>query len=137
MITSTSTPTTHSAMIKQNQYLKEVFKQPPLVAFRRQINLRYILIKSKVPPAPTSYPNRLKKGMTKCGQNCTACPYVMTKNRVKVNDREEWKTKSEVTCSPINCVYMLHCDKCGKIYIGETGRILRARLSDHRGYINN
>ena len=75
--------------------------------------------------------------MTKCGQNCTACPYGMTKNRVKVNDREEWKIKSEVTCSTINCVFMLHCDKCGKIYIGETGRILRARLSDHRGYINN
>ena len=32
---------------------------------------------------------------------------------------------------------MLHCDKSGNIYIGETGRILKARLLDHRGYINN
>ena len=36
-----------------------------------------------------------------------------------------------------SATYMLHCDKCCKIYIGETGRILRAQLSDHRGYISN
>ena len=49
----------------------------------------------------------------------------------------EKNEKQKVKSHAINCVYMLHCDKCGKIYIGETGRILRARLSDHRGYINN
>ena len=32
---------------------------------------------------------------------------------------------------------MLECKKCGKRYIGETGRMMKARLSDHRGYIHN
>ena len=32
---------------------------------------------------------------------------------------------------------MLECKKCGKRYIGETGRLVKARLSDHRGYISN
>ena len=36
------------SMVKQNQYLAEVFKEPPLTAYRRQRNLRDILIKSKV-----------------------------------------------------------------------------------------
>ena len=121
----------------QDQYIKEVFKQPLLTAFRRQRNLRDILIKSKVPPALIRYPQRHIKGMNKCGQNCTACPYVMADNKVKVNDKEEWKIESNVTYSTFNCVYMFHCDKCGKRCIGETGRIFRARLSDHRGYINN
>ena len=31
---------------------------------------------------------------------------------------------------------MLEGNKCGKRYVGETGRMLKARLSDHRGYIN-
>jgi hypothetical protein len=123
-------------MICQDQHLKEVFKQPPLTAFRRQSNLRDILIKAKVPPAPTRYPRRNIKGMTKCGNSCTACPYIMTENNVKVNETENWKIESKVTCSTFNCVYMLHCKKCGKRYIGETGRILRTRLSDHREYIN-
>ena len=61
----------------------------------------------------------------------------MIDNKGKVNNKEEWQIESNVTCSTFNCVYMLHCDKCGKRYIGETGRIFRARLSDHRGYINN
>ena len=32
---------------------------------------------------------------------------------------------------------MLECKKCGKRYIGETGRMVKARLSDHCGYISN
>ena len=32
---------------------------------------------------------------------------------------------------------MLECKKCGKRYIGETGRLVNARLSDHRRYISN
>ena len=32
---------------------------------------------------------------------------------------------------------MIICQKCNSKYIGETGRMLKARLSDHRGYINN
>ena len=32
---------------------------------------------------------------------------------------------------------MIICQKCNSKYIRETGRMLKARLSDHRGYINN
>ena len=32
---------------------------------------------------------------------------------------------------------MLECNKCGKRYVGETGSMLKARFSDHRGYISN
>ena len=49
----------------------------------------------------------------------------MSDNNVKVNKKKDV------------CVYILNCKKCGKRYIGETGRILRARLSDHREYINS
>ena len=40
------------SMTVQNQYLKEVFPEPPMTTYRRQTNIRDILIKSKVPPAP-------------------------------------------------------------------------------------
>ena len=51
---------------------------------------------------------------------------------MKVNETEQLKIKSEITCSSFNCVYMLHCEKSGKRNISEIGRILRASLSDHR-----
>ena len=52
----------------QDKYLG--FKQPPLIAYKRQRNIKDFLIKSKVPAAPQTK----KNGMSKCGQSCTACP---------------------------------------------------------------
>ena len=69
-------------MTAQYQYLKEVFKEPPLIAYKRPNNVRDILIKSSY-QAPNRYPNREVKGMAKCGKNCTACPYIRTGNEVK------------------------------------------------------
>ena len=125
------------AMVAQNQYLAEVFKQPPLVAYRRQRNLQDILIKSKVPPAIQRYPSREVKGMVKCGKSCPACPYIHSGREIKINQRETWKINRKVSCDTFNCVYLIHCEKCGQNYIGETGRLLKNRFSDHRGYITN
>ena len=124
-------------MICQDQYLKKVFPQPPLTAYRRQNNIRDILVKAKVPPAPSRYPSREAKGMARCGKNCAACPYIQTGSEVKINQNDTWKITRKVNCESYNCVYLITCQKCDTKYIGETGRMLKARLSDHRGYINN
>ena len=65
------------SMIGQDKHLKECFEQPPLTAFRRQTNLRDLLIKSKVPPPTKPYPQRNIRGMTRCAKSCTACPYIL------------------------------------------------------------
>ena len=57
------------AMISQDQHIAEVFKQPHLIAYRRQWNLKDIFIKSKVPPPIPRYPHREVRGMAKCGKN--------------------------------------------------------------------
>ena len=62
----------YRSMISQDTYLKEVFAQPPLTAFRRQQNIRNFIIKAKVPPPPEHYPKRSLKGMKKCGNACSA-----------------------------------------------------------------
>ena len=125
------------AMTSQDQYLKEVFQQPPIIAYRRQNNFRDILVKAKVPPAPTIYPRREIIEMAKCGKNCTACPFIQTGSEVKINQKDTWKIMKKVNCESYNCVYLIICQKCNTKYIGETGRMLKARFSDHRGYINN
>ena len=100
------------AMITQNKYLAEVFVEPPLTAYRRQNNLRDMLIRSKVPPLPPLHPRRVIKGMAKCGQSCSACPYVKSGREIRINEKETWKINRKVTCDTFNCVYLIHCEKC-------------------------
>ena len=60
------------SMASRDAYLSKVFKRPPLIAFKRQKNLRENLIKAKVPDSQKTYPKQNLRGMSKCGQNCTS-----------------------------------------------------------------
>ena len=116
-----------------------MFEEPPLTAFRRQNNLRDMLIKSKVPPPPPIHPKRVVKGMSKCGKACTACSYVEVGKTIKIEENNLWKIEKQVNCNTYNCIYMIKCMKnnCGQSYIGETGRYIKFRIADHRSYITN
>ena len=42
-----------------------------------------------------------------------------------------------MNCETDNVVYMIKCQKCNSCYIGETERMLKERISEHKGYIRN
>ena len=63
------------SMTSKDSYLAEVFKKPPLIAYKRQKNIRQHVIRAKV-PNKQNYPKRVVKGMTKCGKGCSACPFI-------------------------------------------------------------
>ena len=73
------------AIVSQNTYSKECFEKPPLTPFRRQPNIRNLLVKSKIPPPPELYPKRDLKGMIKCGKSCTACTYIFETKALKIH----------------------------------------------------
>ena len=128
------------AMTSHDQYLASVFPDPPLTAFRRQSNLRNLLIRAKVPTRPRPYPERKTKGMVKCGKQCTACPYIKEEKVVPINKNTKWILNRKMSCENTNIIYMIECQKtfCRENrYIGETGRSLKHRLAEHRGYIVN
>ena len=58
----------HRTMIQDDPRLKEVFNQPPLIAYKRNRNLKDILIRSKVPNLNRRRSKRQLKGMKKCGK---------------------------------------------------------------------
>ena len=64
-----------------------------------------------------------------------ACPLIKSGNKVKLSDN----LNKNLNCNSFNVVYLLECDidRYRKRYIGETGRLFRFRLADHRGYISN
>ena len=126
------------SMVAQDPYLSEVFSQPPLTAYKRQKNVRDHLIRARVPQNPRSHPKRNMRGMRKCGANCTACPYIKEVKSLKMKDIE-WKINQSLDCTISNCIYMIQCTKhnCNMRYIGETKRIMKFRLAEHRGYVTN
>ena len=126
------------SMVAQDPYLSEVFSQPPLTAYKRQKNVRDHLIRARVPQNPRSHPKRNMRGMRKCGANCTACPYIKEVKSLKMKDIE-WKINQSLDCTISNCIYMIQCTKhnCNMRYIGETKRIMKFRLAEHRGYVTS
>ena len=69
------------AMVATDQYIAEVFPEPPLTAFRRHKNIGEYFIRAKVPP-PKSRSKREIKGMTKCNKPCQA-----SEHRAKITSR--------------------------------------------------
>ena len=126
------------SMTSRDTYLADVFKRPPLTAYKRQKNLRQHLVRAKVPRMPKPYPSRTLKGMKRCEDNCTSCPYIIEAKRIKINGIS-WFINKKVNCKSYNLVYAIICKKenCKLAYIGETKRMLRYSLDDHCGYVNN
>ena len=77
--------------------------------------------------------------MKKCSRACTACPFINQTKKVRLSENEYWNINKHVNCDSFNVVYLLECnkEKCKQRYIGETGRMFRFCLADHRGYIIN
>ena len=123
-------------MVGQDSHLKEVFKEPPLTAFRRQQNIRGHLIRAKI--AKNQRNKRILRGMKKCGTQCTACAYIKEGTSLEIN-KSKWKINKAFNCKSYNVIYAIFCkkDNCQKVYIGETKRMLHARVADHRGYVTN
>ena len=114
-------------MVNRNQYLSEVFPAPPLTPYRRQPNLKSHLIRAKVAKANDRYPKRYQKGMAKY-------------NRIDIEiNQTKWKFNKKFDFHTYNLVYVIVCRKpeCKEVYIGETKRLLKSCLAEHRGYVTS
>ena len=108
----------YRTMVESDPRLKEVFKKPPMVAYRRPPSLREKLIRAKVPspPDPNARPKRECKGMRKCG-NCSTCDFM-----------QEGRVVKSTIIAPVNCrdAWVIYCitykkPRCQQQY---TGKIL-------------
>ena len=77
--------------------------------------------------------------MATCGKQCPACPYINKQKEIKIDGKTTWNINKKYTCETYNCIYLIECQKesCKLRYIGQTGRLFKLRLADHRGYIRN
>jgi hypothetical protein len=122
-------------MTTTDPYLNEVFPQPPLIAYKRQKNIRDFFVRAKIPSENTRS-KRTVPGMKKCPKNCLACPYVKERKEIQTTNFK-WKINQPMNCQNSNVVYMIECsiDRCKMRYIGETERSMKDRLMEHLGHI--
>ena len=125
----------------KDPYLKKVFPNPPMVAFRRPANLRDKLIKAKIPPVTNKREKRCLPGMKPCNENkCETCPFVVHTRKFRGPfNQVEVQINGPVNRITSNVVYCLQCNKtnCRQIYIGHTQRPLKERFGEHKTSVRN
>ena len=62
---------------------------------------------------------RYKRGMKKCGKQCTSCPFIKEGKFVRLN-KSKWIINTEAKFENKNIVYFIECNKeqCEEQYIG-------------------
>ena len=138
MITFTKQlPDTHKIVrdrmdiLKKSDRMRRVFADPPLVAYRRDRNLRDILVHGKL--------NRImreknRKEFDRRKTNCRVCTILEeSKGRLIEQQCPQIELKANMNnCLTWNAVYGILCKTCGKImYFGETSRSVGERLKGH------
>ena len=122
-----------------SERLSEIFKETPVVAYRRSPNLRVLLVRAKLKTPNTTL--NTTPGTFRCESKhgCLTCPHIDHGRTTYTftNTGEVRQIKQHITCKSTNLTYMIECLRCKNQYIGETKRMLRERFKEHRQATNN
>ena len=96
---------------------RAVFPQPPLVADRRDSNLRDILVHTS-----DSSQSSVQASTSPClHARCRACHYICSDTSVR-GPQYSFVIKKAFSCQTSGLVYCITCRRCPAVYIGGTGR---------------
>ena len=102
------------------------FNEKPLVAYRKDQNLKNLLVRSALGNQQQQPP-----GTRPCNNaKCTVCPHLCTNTTIR-GPKSTLSVTRAFSCHSSNIVYAITCTLCKKIYIGETGRTLEIRAKEH------
>ena len=111
---------------------KKLFPEIPILAYRRNRNLRDTLVRaSLLKPIQTEKDRKLRRN--KCvTPNCTWCRELKSTNSITCTTTgRTFSGPENINCRVNNVVYILTCTQCKKQYIGETGRPFIERWKEH------
>ena len=126
-------------IMQSTKSLKKVFKEVPVVAFRRSPNLRHLLVWAKLAnnyntPKPSA-------GTFRCNSRhgCLTCPYInyWKTSYTFTNTGETRQIKHHITCDSTNLTYMIQWKRKKKQCRSETKRTLRERFKEPGQGTNN
>ena len=134
-------------MVERDRRLEKVFPVPPRMSYTRLPNLREILCRAKLTKTRQGVGTRgVQPGFTRCGaRTCSLCPFTgraaegkkVTQIKIKHSGQVE-DIRDSINCRSKNVLYLLSCEQqtgariCGQQYVGETGREVKKRFSEHK-----
>ena len=128
-------------IIQHSNDCSSTFPDKPIIGFKRLPNLRDMLTKASISYPPKEMV-RTKLIPTHCTQlgKCTYCPLITKISEITCNisgDKYQPKNLPKlISCELSDIVYLITCKKCGKYYVGKTGRAFRQRIYEHRLSVN-
>ena len=115
----------HMNVLYRSERMKEVYKEPPIVAFRRDRNICDTLVHSKTNKA-------LKPTSQTCQDGCEKCQQIVRDQIRDTSGNISYTPVRDATCRARNVVYAIICSRCDcTVYVGETERELRERMTEH------
>lgn len=115
----------HLKTLHQSDRLKKAFPDPPIVAFKRDKNIKDILVHKKHNLIFYKQQNVCRP----CAKNCVLCSHVIESGTFKDNDGNEYTVQGLIDCKTVGVIYGINCTECNKlIYIGQTGDTLYQRM---------
>ena len=116
-------------LLQNDKELASLFKEPPLVAYRRAKTIRNKIIRSDISP-----PEKETVGTVPCnGSRCKTC-HLINEDTTFTNGKngKSIDIKANGKCTTRDVVYAARCKICDIIYIGETEEPLCSRFNKHR-----
>ena len=111
-----------------------IFQYPPTFGYRRNKNLKDLLVQAKLTPTPTT--DKVKQSRStarKCiAKHCRYCPRLDSTGTIQNNTTgKTYTTRTQVTCNSNNLIYCIKCNKCSKLYVGQTKNSIKERFKCH------
>lgn len=116
----------------------ELFKDYKIViAYKNSKNLKNFLVRSRMKSGTISN-KPIGAGFKFCTKaTCQTCRDHAIKSKQFKSETNESKfnIRQKLSCNSSNLIYLITCQKCKLQYVGETGRTLHQRLTNHRSDI--
>jgi hypothetical protein len=113
-------------ILQDDPDLGKLFPQLPLLAYRRDHNIKDTLVSSIVKDDSDIIP-----GTFTCNRNrCITCHHVCQNVTIK-GPKHNFIIRDHFTCVTPGVIYCIHCLVCHELYIGETSRRLADRFREH------
>ena len=118
----------HYYLLRNNRQVCNIFKELPLVAFRKAKSIRDEVVRTDVSP-----PSKPECGTKPC-QSCKSTCHLICEETKIVNAKngKSVDLKASGNCKTSDVVYVARCKVCDILYVGETKEELRIRFSKHR-----
>ncbi len=125
-------------ILEASPITKDLFSKPPRVVFRKNTNLKDMLVRPKLPSSENVNSNSKRKGCQSCNdKRCATCKIITTSNTFTSSiTKRSYPIVGDINCKTNNVIYKLTCNNCPKDYVGLTTTPLHMRINNHRSCAN-